>query len=317
MIDNIWIFILAVVLDLALAEPPNAIHLTVWIGRTIAVFEKIGLAIRGIKLQFIFGMLVSVFLIGIIGFSSYLLLQYLSGIHTGLFIIAAVLLFKPTFCLRESWQLSLGIKKYLESDCTDIQKADRKIRFLLTTVEHGENGSTDTQPIISSTIRSLMENASDFLVAPLFYYLFLGVPGAIAYRVSNTLDGMLGHRGQYEYLGKFAAHFDDVLNFIPARLTGFTLVAAAWFSGLNAKNAWRIMLRDHGKTESPNAGWPMAAAAGALEVRLDRAGHYELGDAARPLTAATIGQGVRLFRFMAAINIIFSVGILFLLYFLT
>lgn len=315
MSDYIWILILAVSLDLLLAEPPAAVHLTVWIGKTIALFEKFGFTVRGQFIQFIYGAIISIFLIGTFGYLCLILLKQISGTHLLAGIIVAAVLLKPTFCLRESWQLSLAIKTYLDKGDNQVEKADRKIRYLLSTVECDEKDDR-IDSIISSTVRSLTENASDFLVAPLFYFLFLGVPGAVVYRVSNILDGMLGHRGQYEHLGKFPARFDDLLNYIPARLTGLMFVAAAWISGLNAKNAWRIMLRDHGNTESPNAGWPMAAAAGALDVRLNRAGYYSLGDPARPLTSATITQSVRLFRFMAAIDIVFSASILFLLYYL-
>ncbi|AQX74152.1 cobalamin biosynthesis protein CobD [Dehalococcoides mccartyi] len=310
--EHILILVLAVLWDLALAEPPAAIHLTVWIGRMISVVEKTGLKMRSHALQYIFGMLVSLFLIALFGWLSYWLLAYLGGISFVIYIIAAFLLLKPTFCFKFNARMSLLVEKYLKGGDYRIESADKEIRYLLTTVER-EKGDEFAPPMISSTIRSLSENASDFLVAPLFYFLILGVPGAVAYRVSNTLDGMLGHRGEYEYLGKFAACLDDILNYIPARLTGLMFVLSAFVSGLDGKNAWKMALRDQSKTESPNAGWPMAATAGALGVRLERAGHYALGDADKPLTAGHIGQAVRLFRVMSAIDIIGSIGILFLL----
>ncbi|MFC1864895.1 CobD/CbiB family cobalamin biosynthesis protein, partial [Chloroflexota bacterium] len=119
-------------------------------------------------------------------------------------------------------------------------------------------------------------------VAPLFYFLLFGVPGAIAYRVVNTLDAMVGYHGEYEYLGKFASRLDDVLNFIPARLTALLLVLASFLSGRGARASWQVTLREHSKTESPNAGWVMAAVAGALSVQLERVGHYRLGEADTP-----------------------------------
>jgi adenosylcobinamide-phosphate synthase len=107
-------------------------------------------------------------------------------------------------------------------------------------------------------------------VAPLFYFLILGIPGAVAYRVINTLDAMIGRHDQYEYLGKFAARLDDVVNILPARLTALFIVLAAFILRINTRAAWHIMLRDHAKTASPNAGWPMSAAAGALGVQLTK-----------------------------------------------
>ena len=130
------------------------------------------------------------------------------------------------------------------------------------------------QPLlVSATVESVAENTSDSFVAPLFYFLLLGIPGAIAYRVVNTLDAMVGYHGEYEYLGKFASKLDDVLNFIPARLTALLLVVAAFLSKRSASASWRVALSDHSKTESPNAGWPMAAVAGALNVQLETVGH--------------------------------------------
>ena len=108
----------------------------------------------------------------------------------------------------------------------------------------------------------------------------------------NTADAMIGYHGRYEYLGKFAAKLDDVLNFIPARISGLLIVAAAYLSGGSGRDAWRVMLRDHRKTESPNAGWPMSAAAGALEVRLEKEACYSLGDAVGALSPAVIERGV-------------------------
>ena len=141
----------------------------------------------------------------------------------------------------------------------------------------------------------MAEGTCDSLVAPLFYFLLLGVPGAIGYRVVNTMDSMIGYHGKYEYLGKFAARLDDVLNFIPARLATWLLVLSAWVIKRNGRHAWRTALRDHVRTESPNAGWPMAAMAGALDVRLEKAGYYRLGDGKTALAPETIDKAVRLF----------------------
>jgi adenosylcobinamide-phosphate synthase len=107
---------------------------------------------------------------------------------------------------------------------------------------------------------------------------------------------MLGHHGKYEYLGKFAARLDDVLNYIPARLTALLIVLAAYLSRKNGKTAWRTALGEHKKTESPNAGWPMAAMAGALGIRLEKVGAYIIGEwGSAPAAEATDGS-LRLFQ---------------------
>jgi adenosylcobinamide-phosphate synthase len=123
------------------------------------------------------------------------------------------------------------------------------------------------------------------LMAPLLAYALGGLPGACAYRAVNTLDAMVGYRGHYEYLGKVPARLDDLLNLVPAGLTGLLIVGAAGLCGADAPQAWRVMWRDHAATDSPNAGYPMAAMAGALGVRLEKAGHYCLNTQGREPTA--------------------------------
>jgi adenosylcobinamide-phosphate synthase len=115
-------------------------------------------------------------------------------------------------------------------------------------------------------------------VAPICFFLVAGLPGAWAYRVINTADAMLGYRqGELEYLGKAAARLDDLLNWIPARLAALGIVLGAWIAGESGRRAWQVMLRDRGRTRSPNAGWTMAAMAGALGIGLEKPGVYQLG----------------------------------------
>ncbi|MFM7404892.1 MAG: cobalamin biosynthesis protein, partial [Erythrobacter sp.] len=122
----------------------------------------------------------------------------------------------------------------------------------------------DDAGVARAALESLAENASDGIVAPLFWGAVLGLPGIAAYKAINTLDSMIGHRtARYEDFGKASARLDDLVNLIPARLTG---VALALVSGRRA--ALSVMWRDAGRHRSPNAGWPEAAMAGALGVRL-------------------------------------------------
>ncbi len=154
----------------------------------------------------------------------------------------------------------------------------------------------DKPALISAVVEMTSESLTDSIVAPLFYWIIFGLPGAIAYRVINTFDAMIGYHGRYEYLGKFAARADDVLNYIPARISGLLLVAAAFTTGADGRQAWSIMRRDHGRTESPNAGWTMAAVAGALGVELEKRDFYRLGITMPrlrhlPLRGFTAGNG--------------------------
>ena len=128
----------------------------------------------------------------------------------------------------------------------------------------------DVHGVARAAIESLAENFSDGVVAPACWYLLFGLPGLFAYKMANTLDSMIGHRTvRYRAFGWAAARFDDLLNLLPARLSGLLLAMAAIFAGdSNAGRAFATMLRDARKHHSPNAGWPEAAMAGALGVAL-------------------------------------------------
>jgi adenosylcobinamide-phosphate synthase len=131
-------------------------------------------------------------------------------------------------------------------------------------------GSLDRAGVARAAIESTAENFSDGVVAPVFWYLVLGLPGLLAYKAINTLDSMLGHQSpRYEAFGKAAAWLDDIVNWLPARLSGSLFVAAAAFvPGASAGHGWRVMLRDAPRHRSPNAGWQEAAVAGALDFSL-------------------------------------------------
>ncbi len=165
-------------------------------------------------------------------------------------------------------------------------------RYAMRSLVSRDTSLLDSQQICGAAIESVTENATDSLVAPLCFFALLGVPGVLAYRLAQTFDSMIGYRGKYEYLGKAAARLDDILNFIPARLTALLLIlSAAWYRGDRA-NAWRIARRDHRLTASPNAGWTMAAMAGALRVQLVKVGHYSLGDPTDLLQPGLINRSV-------------------------
>ena len=166
--------------------------------------------------------------------------------------------------------------------------------------------SLDEAGVARAAVESLAENFSDGLVAPVFWYLLLGLPGLAAYKAVNTLDSMIGHRSdRYIDFGRAAARLDDAANLIPARMTGLLLAVAALFMpGMQAGGALAAMRRDAGKHRSPNAGWPEAAMAGALGVRLAGPRRYHgqvvddawMGDGRAALDAGDIRRALRLYR---------------------
>jgi adenosylcobinamide-phosphate synthase len=165
--------------------------------------------------------------------------------------------------------------------------------------------SLDEYGVARAAIESLVENFSDGVVAPALFYALFGLPGIFVYKTANTLDSMIGHKTpRYLQFGWAAARLDDLLNLVPARLSGVLLAAAALATPrAQALPALRIMLRDASKHRSPNAGWPEAAAAGALDLTLAGPRRYNgrvvndpwLGDGRARATTADINRALRLY----------------------
>jgi len=172
--------------------------------------------------------------------------------------------------------------------------------------------SLDAHGIVRAAIESLAENFSDGVVAPVFWYLLLGLPGLFAYKMANTLDSMIGHRTKrYHSFGWAAARLDDVLNLMPAPISGLLLAAAAVFAkNGRADRALVIMLRDGRKHHSPNAGWPESAMAGALGLALAGPRHYPegliadpwLGDGSPWAATSDIARALHLYRLACLIE---------------
>ena len=160
----------------------------------------------------------------------------------------------------------------------------------------------DSAAVASAAIESVAENLTDSVLAPLLFYAAFGLAGAAVYRAVNTADAMIGYRtGVLEDFGKVAARLDDVLNLIPARLAGLLLVVAAAMTGARPAGALTTMWRDHAHTASPNAGWTMAAMAGALNVTLEKNDHYRLGDGRTP-TLHDVRRSVRVMVAASAVG---------------
>jgi adenosylcobinamide-phosphate synthase len=132
-----------------------------------------------------------------------------------------------------------------------------------------DTANLDEGEILRAVIETVSENLSDGIVAPMFYLAVGGVPLAMTYKAVNTLDSMVGYKdAKYMDIGCFSAKMDDILNWIPARITGFIIVIASFILRLNWRDSWRIMRRDGRNHTSPNSGIPEAAVAGALGVQL-------------------------------------------------
>ena len=278
-----------------LGEPPAAWHPVVWYGTLIRFLSRAAPQ-RGVLAQLLYG-IAMLMLAGPIAVLPTLGLHALArqvqralarrgSLHLGILWLALLegASLKPFLALRMLAEAGGTVRQTLLR--ADLPAACQALRSL---VSRNCSGLT-AELAASAAIESLAENLSDSVVAPLFYYVLFGVPGAAAYRLFNTFDAMVGYHGEYEYLGKVAARLDDVLNLIPARVTALLIIVLAPLFGGSRRAAWRVYRHDAHKTESPNAGHPMAALAGALELRLEKVNHYVLGEVSQAVTPGHIQQ---------------------------
>ncbi|HXF92342.1 MAG TPA: adenosylcobinamide-phosphate synthase CbiB [Nitrospiraceae bacterium] len=180
----------------------------------------------------------------------------------------------------------------------------------------------DEVEIIRATVETIAENASDGIIAPLFYLTLGGAPLALAYKAVNTLDSMIGHRdARYEHFGWASARLDDLANWLPARLTACLIVAAAGLltQRLDVVNAsWRILRRDGHRHPSPNSGRPEAAMAGVLGVQLGGVNYYDgrpserprLGDPRRALAVQDIRRALHITIMTAVLGVLLALLVL-------
>lgn len=217
--------------------------------------------------------------------------------------ILKLLLLKSTFSLQLLCTLALQMAKFIERD--QIDDARGQLCWLCSR-DPSTLGPSD---LAGGTLESLSENLSDGFVAPLFWYVMFGPIGALGYRVINTLDSRVGYRGKYEWFGKPSARLDDLINYVPARITTVLLALSASFT-LGRRSAWRglqIAWKDQRQCESPNAGWPMACFAGLLGVQLKKEGAYCLGASGTEPTPVDIRAGHRVAELAGGISLLIAI----------
>jgi adenosylcobinamide-phosphate synthase len=279
----LWVLGGALALDVVVGEPPAAVHPVVWMGRLQRRLRR--WAPRRPAPAFAWGCLMAAAGPLVFAGAAWALLRATATLGW-LQLAIEVWLLKSAFAIRALGGAATAVARALAAG--DLPAARQGLRSLVS-----RDTSALSEPLLAAAaVESVAENTSDSLVAPLFYFVVAGVPGAIAYRACNTLDAMIGYHGETEWLGKAAARLDDVANLAPARLTAALLVVASALAGGSATGALRIWWRDGGRTESPNAGRPMAAMAGALDVQLTKVGHYRLGDGSAALDGDAIARAV-------------------------
>ena len=289
------IIIIALIIDLLFGEFPAKIHPVVWMGKLIDILKGYLINYR----SEISGIILTFLLLITFTLATYVLIS-LSALNYILYILVSSIILTTTFAIKALINSAEGIKKDLEQD---ISTARKNMSYLVSR----NTINLSSEEIVSATVETLTENITDSVTAPLFYVFLFGVPGAVFYRVVNTLDAMVGYKKPETIkIGWFPAKLDDILNYLPARITGILIVVAAVFLRLDWKNSYKILIRDAQNPDSPNSGYTMAAAAGALEIKLKKIGYYEIGDNITPLNADKISDAVLLTKVTIILFLIFT-----------
>lgn len=293
-----WLVIpLALLLDARLGEPPNRWHPVAWMGSQIGWLRKAAPQ-NGNALRFLFGALIALDGMALWAAIGWLLSRVAQRLPPPLGVLVEVVVLKMALSLSGLEKAGRAVETPLAVG--NLLAAREQLSWHLVS---RDTGALSEAQVAAATVESLAENASDSVIAPLFWYCVAGLPGALAYRYLNTCDAMLGYRdAERKWLGKTSARLDDVANLVPARLTALAIVAATPLVGGSVENAWRIWRRDARKTASPNAGHPMAAAAGALGVELDKVGVYTLGAGGNKARACDITRMIALLQRVAMIG---------------
>jgi len=259
------VLFLAILLDIMIGEPPVFMHPVVWMGNLINFF--VSLAPK--RHRKAYGLFMAAFCAGTALLAAMAIFSFGEGLIQ---LIIAAFFLKSTFSIRMLTVSALGIRKDLEGGNIE------KVRSDLKTFVGRNTSKLNASQSASAVIESLSESFVDGIIAPLFYFLLFGIPGALVYRMINTLDSMVGYKKEpFKELGYASARLDDIANWVPARLSLLFIFMASIFLG-KPLEAVRTCIRDHGKTASPNSGWSMAAVAGALGVRLEKVGYHVLGE---------------------------------------
>ena len=294
-LESIVIIGFAIGLDLIFGDPKNKYHPTAWIGIIISKLTPLAKNYNTTVEKFtgffivlipagIVVILLSILDLGI----SFITLDWVTIIIS---ILAGTILLKTTIAIRGMERYALAVMDSLENNNLD------SARVNLSMIVKRNTKNLDRNHVVSGVLESISENTVDGVTGPLFYYAIFGIIGAFVYRIVNTADSMIGYKTDiFKNIGWFAATCDTILNYIPSRLTGLVMILSAIILQNNWKESYQVMLRDGKKTESSNAGYPMAALAGALETKFEKLDHYSLGNVETTLTKEHVLSAIAIMK---------------------
>jgi adenosylcobinamide-phosphate synthase len=282
-------------IDWLFGDPPNRYHPVAWLGQLIGFFlpRLKGSCEKAKGTIFVISLVIIVALaVHFVVFAS----RYLAGLIA--LVVVSAIIFKITIAMKGMEGHSKAIMNCLES--CDLEATRQNLSLIVR----------------RKTIECISESTVDGIAGPIFYYSLFGPAGAFAYRTINTLDSMVGYHDDYfKDIGWMSARLDTAANYIPARIAAFLMVVSAKILGADWKNSLNILQRDHDKTFSLNAGYPMATMAGALRVRLEKIGDYTLGDNQEPVTIEKCKKAISIMKLTTLLFcIVVSVPIMSVLY---
>ncbi|MGO0061108.1 adenosylcobinamide-phosphate synthase CbiB [Brevibacillus fluminis] len=309
--------LLAYIVDRIVGDPRFLIHPVVVMGRVISWLEKqIRKGCRSDRALKWAGLLFPLVLVGGSYLAVWVLLYALARLSPWLAWSAEIWLISTTIASKGLADAGMDIFHHLKKN--DLPSA----RTALSMVVGRDTDKLDEPQIVRGAVETVAENMVDAIISPLFFAAIGGAPLAMAYRAANTLDSMVGYKDErYLHLGWASARFDDLANYLPARLCALFIVAAAWLRGQSGTGAWRMMRRDARKHPSPNSGFAEAGVAGALGIQLGGLNTYRgvpshralLGDPTRPLVADDIPRTVAIMHTGALIGVGLFAAVLLLI----
>ena len=309
MLDALGIYVaLAFLLDLLVGDPRWIPHPAVMIGKAIALMENLSRRIsRNPAALIITGLITVIVIVGGSWWLTWFMLRWAYAFSFWAGTALTVWLISTTIAARGLSSAASEIYGLLQKG--DIDEARRKVGLIVGR----DTVNMEPRCVVRATVETVSESIVDGVVAPLFYAFIGGAPLAMAYRAANTLDSMLGYRNErYINYGKASARFDDLVNYIPARLAGVFLLAASWILGMRSREALEAVLSDASGHPSPNSGIPESAVAGALGVRLGGLNYYDgcasfrayMGKDLSPLEPLHINQAVKLMFLSSTIAVL-------------
>ncbi|HZD81841.1 MAG TPA: cobalamin biosynthesis protein [Nitrososphaeraceae archaeon] len=302
-----------VTIDFLFGDPSNRYHPVAWLGRFIGFFvpKLKDNSNNSAKKETVKGLI----------FTTSLIITFGLGIHfivfTTLHLLGAVdVIIFSTLILKITISI-MGMEKHARVIMSALKRSDlENAQYNLSMIVRRNTKTLDEQHVISGIIECISESTVDGIVSPLFYYSFFGPAGAFIYRIINTLDSMLGYKDNYyKNIGWMSARLDTIANYIPARITALLMIVSAGVIGADWKNSLQILQRDHNKTFSPNAGYPMATMAGALRIKLEKIGHYSLGESYEPSSVEKCKTAISIMKLTTILFcVILSIPLIAILY---